>query len=243
MSASEAKKKNVLCNQCSPYGAVGASVSPAEQPGLPVRTTSNNTNPKAGRSKGKILDVLSYYPRNNDFSVKRSTKRVTFSPDAKPASDSEDDDQDAYTPSNEEASDGDEEEDYPNDFDEDEGPTLFLSPSPAPSNASNEIKLAKRPRPPGVTDLGERIVQKWIAGGYAAEIDAEDNAVDWGSDVSEVDIPDMSEGDDLLAKLAEQDRLIFSMKKRLEQRGERIKSLKQQVKDLERENWMLKGVE
>jgi hypothetical protein len=124
-----------------------------------------------------------------------------------------------------------------------EDSTLFLSPSPGPNDISNGVKFAKHPRPPGVTDLGERIIREWIAGGYAAEIDAENNAVDWGSDVSEIDIPDMSEGANLLEKLAEQDRLIFSMKKRLERRGERIAGLKQQVKDLERENGMLKGLE
>ena len=261
LSPSEAREKDVLCNECSPYPGLGAAMSPAEQPGLPVRSASMNVTTTARRSKGERFNALSYYKHTNDFSVKGALKRVTFSPDSKHASENEDEDPDAYNPSNEEGSDGDDEEDYPreidkvdyrnkfddedyaNEFDDEDGSPLFVSPSPTPSTDLNGVQLAKRPRPPGVTDLGERIVQRWIAGGYAAEIDAENNAVDWGSDVSEIDIPEMSEGLDLMEKIAEQDLLIFSLKKKLEKRGERIASLKQQVMDLERENAMLKGME
>lgn len=241
----EAPEKKFYCDRCSPYGAIGATMSATKQPGLPVRSASQNITPKPSVPKGKTFNASSYYP-NHDLSVKKSAKRVTFSPDSKAAPDSENDDPDNYVPSEDEVADGDDEEDYANDFD-DNGSTLFISqsqsPSPSPNDTSIGFELAKHPRPPGVTDLGERIVRHWIAGGYAADIDAEYNEVEWGSDVSDIDIPDMSEGENLLEKIAEQDRLIFSFKKKLEKRGERIVSLKQQVHDLERENSMLKGME
>jgi hypothetical protein len=110
--------------------------------------------------------------------------------------------------------------------------------SPTPTGTAwncgaEDFELAKTPRAPGVTDLGEDAVRRWIGGGYDAELDT--SRRDHGSDTESIEVPDMSEGENLLQKLAAQDRLIFTLKKKLEQRGGRIGKLKQEVQVLRSE--------
>lgn len=236
----DVKSMRWLCNECGPYAAVGAAMSPPQQ-------TSSPPAAKGRPSKQKTLNVRSYYISSRDLSVKKPRNRVSFSSSAKPASsaeeeeEEEDDDDDGYEPSIEEISDGEDGDGYPGDLDEDDDRSL-LNRTPTPANkASGKFTIAKTPRASGVTDLGEDIVRTWINGGYNAEIHNPTTEGDEGSDVSAIDIPDMSEGENLLVKLAEQDRLIFGMKARLERRGSRIGKLKREVRELRSENALLRG--
>ena len=240
-----------LCERCGPYGTGGAGVSSAEQPGTSVRNTNTNTNHRtpqkgANAKSGTSAFIRSYYAR--DLSVKKSkskskpksNRRVSFASSVKAASTSED--EDTYTPSNDPASDEDEEEQIdPDLYDEEDEDSAIFVPSPTPASTVPLYKQAVTPRAPGTTELGEGIVRSWIEGHYAAGIDAYNAAADNMSDASDINIPEMSEGGDLLVKLAEQDQLIFALKKKLEHRGDVIVRLKLRVKKLEEEDVVLKG--
>lgn len=234
------------CKLCRPDNAAAPAMSPSSGGGMPVRSALASPNPTNGRvGSRKSFDPLSYYNRPRDLSVKDSSRRVSFSSEAKAPSD--EDDEDGYHPPSED-SDGEEDgDDYVRELNDEES-TLFVqqheSMSPTPSAHSEngeQFELAKIPRKPDVTDLGQSIVRTWISGSYAEEIDASFANAGASSDTSSVDIPDMSEGVDLLEKLAEQDRVIFGLKKKLERRGGRIARLKREVEGLRRENALLKG--
>ena len=241
-----------LCEQCGPYGKIGAGFGGSQQPSLPIRNKRNRpqsgTPSKAPPSSKKTLSELtkSYY--NGVPSAKKSKKRVSFSSDVKPASSSSE--QDGYNPSEEAISENDDEEDYAADLSEEDSEDLFLPqshrsrrseeddedislPQPHPSaNTTKKPTAAKTPKPPNISD---DIVKKWMEGGCATEFATSEADSDAGSDESEIEIPDMSEGKDLFAKLVELEKLIFTLKARLEKRGKRIKTLKGRVKELEEE--------
>jgi hypothetical protein len=242
-----------LCEQCGPYGEIGAGFGGSQQSALPIRSKQQRgTRSKGAPSGKKTLSELTKSYSNGVLSVKKSKKRVSFSSDVKPASSSSGD-QDGYNPSDEAISD-DDEADYAGDLSEEDSEDIFLPqshasrrsedddedifisqshPSNPSANATKKPTAAKSPNPPGTSAITEEIVKKWMEGGYAAEFAATEADSDAGSDVSEIEIPDMSEGLDLFAKLVEQEQLIFTLKARLERRGERIKTLKGRVRELE----------
>ena len=255
----DVSSKEFLCQYCKDRSEEGDVVELSDKVNLPLRETTSNPRPADGTKGGrKTFDVSSYYPSSRDLSVQKPNKRVSFDAFAKSPSPEGDGDEDGYRPLSDEASsEMDEEEDNRNAFDDDEDEnSLFVrqphrersryQQSPTPTRAPvptqwddgvEDFEVAKTPRAPGVTDLGEGIVRTWISGGYAAEIDA--SLRDDGSDTSSIDIPDMSEGANLLQKLAEQDRLIFTLKNKVEKRGDRIAKLKREVQALGSENEML----
>ena len=239
-----------LCERCGPYGKMGAGFGGSPQSALPIRSIRQNGTPsKQGPARKQTLSELtkSYY--KGALSVKKSRKRVSFSSDVKPASSSSGEG-DAYNPSNDAISD-DEEEDYAGALSEEDSEDIRLPPShrsrrsededediSLPTASTNKKSTPKKStHPPDTSEISQDIIKKWMEGEYAAEFASELNGAngdsDAGSDVSEIEIPDMSEGDDLLVKLMEQEQLIFALKAKLERRGERIRALKGRVRELE----------
>ena len=240
-----------LCEQCGPYGKMGAGFGGSQPSALPICDKHNKpqrgTPSKGAPSGKKTLSELTKSYHSGAQSAKKSKKRVSFSSDVKPASSSSE--QDGYNPSEEAISENDDEEDYAANLSEEDSEDLFLPqsqpcrseeddedislPPPHPSaNTTKKPTPAKTPKPPGISD---DIVKKWMEGGCATEFATSEADSDAGSDASEIEIPDMSEGTDLFAKLVELEKLIFSLKARLEKRGMRIKTLKGRVKELEEE--------
>ena len=215
-----------LCERCGPYGKMGAGFGGSPQSALPIRSIRQNGTPsKQGPARKQTLSELTQSYYKGALSVKKSRKRVSFSSDVKPASSSSGEG-DAYNPSNEAISD-DEEEDYAGDLSEEDSEDIRLPQSHRSHRSEDEdedISLAianstenstpkKSTHPPGTSEISQDIIKKWMEGEYAAEFASELNGAngdsDAGSDVSEIEIPDMSEGDDLLVKLMEQEQVIF----------------------------------